>query len=256
VSRVAVIGAGFSGAVVARELAEHGAHVDIFEKRDHIAGNCYTRRDAPTGVMVHVYGAHIFHTDDLHVWNYVRRFGEFEPYTHRVKAVAQGRAYSLPINLHTINQFFDRTLSPENAKHFIKAKCVVQSGEPRTFEEQALAFIGSELYGAFMRGYTRKQWGREPAELPASILKRLPLRFDYNTPISIIRTRASRATATRTSWARSWITSASKPTCVRRSRAKWCRGINTILFFAALHSTLGTTSRSVRSPTEHSCLKP
>ncbi|BCM36874.1 TPA: UDP-galactopyranose mutase [Escherichia coli] len=178
--RIAIVGAGFSGAVIARELAEHGHSVDIFEKRDHVAGNCYSKRDPDTNVMVHVYGPHIFHTDDKEVWEYINKFGMFEPYVNRVKAITKGAVYSLPINLHTINQFFHKTLNPAEAKDFINSLCELFEFEPITFEQQALSFIGRDLYEAFFRTYTIKQWGLEPSELPASILKRLPVRFNYN----------------------------------------------------------------------------
>ncbi|EOY1445937.1 UDP-galactopyranose mutase [Escherichia albertii] len=178
--KIAIVGAGFSGAVIARELAEHGHSISIFEKRDHIAGNCYSKRDPDTNVMVHVYGPHIFHTDDKEVWEYINKFGIFEPYVNRVKAITKGEVYSLPINLHTINQFFHKALKPDEAKDFINSLCELSEFEPITFEQQALSFIGRELYEAFFRTYTIKQWGLEPSELPASILKRLPVRFDYN----------------------------------------------------------------------------
>lgn len=176
----AIAGAGFSGAVIARELAEAGHHVDVFEARDHIAGNCHTARDAGTDVMVHTYGPHIFHTDDAEVWAYVNRFGAFRPYRNRVKTTVGGAVYSLPVNLHTINQFFGLTLRPDEARAFIAEKADRTILEPANFEEQALSLIGRELYEAFFRGYTLKQWGVDPRELPASILKRLPVRFTYD----------------------------------------------------------------------------
>lgn len=177
---VLLVGAGLSGAVIGRELAEAGHRVTVADARDHVAGNCHTQRDAETGVMVHLYGPHIFHTDDEAVWAYVNRFARFLPYINRVKITARGQVFSLPVNLHTINQFFGSTLRPEEARAFIAAKCDASTGEPRTFEEQALRFVGREIYEAFFKGYTMKQWGRPPAELPASILKRLPLRFNYD----------------------------------------------------------------------------
>ncbi|MEY2803479.1 MAG: hypothetical protein RL657_815 [Pseudomonadota bacterium] len=177
---VAVVGAGFSGAAVARELAQAGWRVSVFESRDHVAGNCHTARDPATGVMVHVYGPHIFHTDRPHVWDYVKQFDEFMPFVNRVKAIYQGRVYSLPINLMTINGFFGRCFSPEQARAFLASLSVRGTGEPQTFEEQALRFVGRELYEAFFKGYTEKQWGRSPTQLPASILRRLPVRFNYD----------------------------------------------------------------------------
>ncbi|SHH75367.1 UDP-galactopyranose mutase [Ferrimonas marina] len=178
--KLACVGAGFSNAVIARHLAELGHEVVVFEERSHVAGNCHTERDSETGVMVHSYGPHIFHTDDEEVWDYVQRWGTFKPYVNRVKATTQGAVYSLPINLHTINQFFGTTLSPAEARRFLAAKADDSIGEPQSFEEQALRFVGRELYEAFFKGYTLKQWGRSPTELPASILKRLPVRFNYD----------------------------------------------------------------------------
>lgn len=174
------VGAGLSGAVIARELALAGHHVTVADQRDHIAGNCHTRRDMETGVMVHVYGPHIFHTDDPEVWAYVNRFGRFRPYTHRVKTTSGGRVYTMPMNLHTINQFFDMALSPDAAQRFIATKGKPLARPARNFEEQALSMLGPELYEAFFEGYTTKQWGCSPAALPSSVLQRLPLRFSYD----------------------------------------------------------------------------
>lgn len=178
---IAIVGAGLSGAVIARELAEKGLFVQVYDARPHIAGNCYSARDPETDIMVHTYGPHIFHTDDEEVWDYVNSHGHFLPYTNRVKAVTHGKVYSLPINLHTINQFFGKTFSPDEAREFIENEKADKSiQDPLTFEEQALKFVGGELYEAFFKQYTIKQWGVSPQQLPASILKRLPLRFDYN----------------------------------------------------------------------------
>lgn len=176
---IAVVGAGLSGAVIARELAQAGLGVEVFDQRSHIAGNCHTERDGETGVMLHVYGPHIFHTDDREVWDYVNGFETFRPYKNRVKTTSGGTVYSLPVNLHTINQFFGTTLRPDEARAFIAAQADTSVSAPRNFEEQALALVGRRLYEAFFAGYTRKQWGCEPACLPASILKRLPVRFTY-----------------------------------------------------------------------------
>jgi len=150
---ILIIGAGLSGAVIARALAKAGHRCHIMEARDHIAGNCHTERDPETGVLVHVYGPHIFHTDDAQVWDYVTGFMPFKPFVNRVKTITGGpkgsRVFSLPINLLTINQFFGRIMT-------------------------------RDLYEAFFKGYTIKQWGVHPSELPASILKRLPVRFNYD----------------------------------------------------------------------------
>ncbi|WP_022708422.1 UDP-galactopyranose mutase [Paracoccus zeaxanthinifaciens] len=178
--KILLVGAGLSGAVIGRELAEAGHECRIIDARDHIAGNCYSERDEDTGVMVHTYGPHIFHTDDEGVWDYVNRFASFMPYQNRVKSTTQGAVYSLPVNLLTINQFFGRTMRPEEARAFIESKADTSIDDPQTFEEQALRFVGPELYQAFFKGYTEKQWGCSPTELPASILKRLPVRFNYD----------------------------------------------------------------------------
>lgn len=177
---VLIVGAGFSGAVIGRLLAESGHKVTIIDSRPHVAGNCYSERDNETGVMVHTYGPHIFHTDNAEVWEYINQYTEMMPYVNRVKTTVNGQVFSLPINLHTINQFFHTTCSPEEARKLIDEKSDKTIEEPATFEEQALRFVGKELYEAFFKGYTIKQWGMSPSELPASILKRLPVRFNYD----------------------------------------------------------------------------
>jgi UDP-galactopyranose mutase len=178
--RIAVVGAGFSGAVIARELAQAGFNIVVYDVRDHVAGNCHTSRDPETGVMVHVYGPHIFHTSNERVWNYVNNFDEFVPFVNRVKSIYNGKVYSLPINLLTINNFFGKTMSPNEAEAFINSIGDSSIENPLSFEEQALRFVGKDLYEAFFKGYTEKQWGLHPSELPASILKRLPVRFNYD----------------------------------------------------------------------------
>ena len=175
-----MVGAGLSGAVIGRHLAELGHQVTIVDARPHVAGNCHCERDPATGVMVHIYGPHIFHTDDAEVWEYVNRYTTFMPYKNRVKTVSGGQVYSLPVNLHTINQFFHATMNPAEAKTFLESKADTTITDPQTFEDQALRFVGQELYEAFFKGYTQKQWGVDPTQLPASILKRLPVRFNYD----------------------------------------------------------------------------
>jgi len=179
-TNIAIVGAGLSGAVLARELAESGYHPRVFDNRSHVAGNCHTERDHESGVMVHKYGPHIFHTDNERVWQYLNRFTKFMPYTNRVKTTSQGQVFSLPINLHTINQFFGKTFSPSEAKDFLESQADLTIEDPQTFEEQALRFVGPDLYEAFFKGYTQKQWGCSPTKLPSSILKRLPVRFNYD----------------------------------------------------------------------------
>lgn len=175
-----IVGAGFTGAVIGRELAEAGHEVNIIDQRSHIAGNCFTKRDEETSVMEHVYGPHIFHTSDEEVWQYLNQHGEFIPYINRVKTTYQDQVYSLPINLHTINQFYKKSFNPTQAKEWISNIADQSIDEPQNFEEQALKFVGKDLYAAFFKGYTKKQWGCDPTKLPASILKRLPVRFNYD----------------------------------------------------------------------------
>jgi UDP-galactopyranose mutase len=178
--KIACVGAGFSGAVIAHELAKSGHRIVVFDSRSHVAGNCHTERDAESDVMVHIYGPHIFHTSNERVWNYVQQFDEFMPFINRVKSIYNNRVYSLPINLMTINSFFDKTFNPKEAAEFMDTIGDRSITEPQTFEEQALRFVGKDLYEAFFKGYTQKQWGMHPSELPASILKRLPVRFNYD----------------------------------------------------------------------------
>ena len=168
--------------MIGRELAEAGHDVRIFDTRPHVGGNCFTERH-DNGVMVHRYGPHIFHTDNERVWAYINRFGEMRRYDHKVKTTVEDTVYSLPVNLHTINQVFGETYSPDEAEAFVRgelAEPMADGTEPENFEEQALSMIGRRLYELFFAGYTRKQWGCEPTQLPAAILKRLPLRFNYN----------------------------------------------------------------------------
>ncbi|MDR0534285.1 MAG: UDP-galactopyranose mutase [Verrucomicrobiales bacterium] len=178
---ILIVGAGFSGAILARELAERAnCSTLVLDVRDHIAGNCHTYRDPISNVMIHKYGPHIFHTKNQRVWEYINRFTTFGPYTHRVKAITAQGVFSLPVNLLTINQFFNKILNPNEAYNLLQKLGDKSIHEPRNFEEQALKFVGPELYQTFFYGYTKKQWGCEPSELPASLLKRLPIRFNYD----------------------------------------------------------------------------
>ncbi len=175
------MGAGLTGSVIARELADHGLPVTVIDEREHIAGNCWCQRNPHTGILVHAYGPHIFHTSDEKIWEYVNRYAEFRPYLHRVKASIEGRICSLPINLLTINQFFDKSFTPLEAQKFLE-NVLAEPGitAPVSLEDQALRSVGRDLYEAFFKGYTIKQWGMHPRDLPASILKRLPVRFSFD----------------------------------------------------------------------------
>jgi len=179
--KLLMVGAGLSGAVIGRKLAEAGHCVTVQDARNHVAGNCHTERDGETGIMVHIYGPHIFHTDDKDVWKFVKKHAKIMPYKNRVKTTSRGKVYSLPVNLHTINQVFGRAMTPCEARVFIETEQADLSiSDPLTFEDQALRLVGPTLYEAFFKGYTQKQWGCDPRELPASILKRLPVRFTYD----------------------------------------------------------------------------
>ncbi len=176
-----IVGAGFSGCVLANRLIKQlDCTIDIIDERSHIGGNCHTSRDEETGIMVHHYGPHIFNTDKKEIWDFVNSFVEFRPYVHRVKARVNDKVFPLPINLMTINQYFGKVLDPKQAEIFLNTLADHAILHPTNFEDQALAFIGEELYRAFFYGYTKKQWGCEPRELPASILKRIPVRFNYD----------------------------------------------------------------------------
>lgn len=178
--RFGIAGAGFSGAVIARRLAEARHQVVVFETRDHVAGHCHTERDPQSGVMIHRYGPHIFHTADERVWAYINHFATMMPYRHRVHTTVGHRVYLLPVNLLTINQLFGTALGPDQARAFIAELADSSTGGPRNFEEQALKIMGRRLYETFFAGYTQKQWGLAPSEIPASVLSRIPLRFDYD----------------------------------------------------------------------------
>ncbi len=174
-----IIGSGLAGSVLARELADQlNCQIEIWEEKDHLAGNCYTSEDEETGIMVHHYGPHIFNTDKKEIWDYFNRFSLLMPYIHHVRAIHNGVTYSFPINLSTINRFFNQSLTSKSAKELIDALGDHTIVHPANFEEQAIRFLGKDLYHAFFYGYTKKQWGCEPGLLPASVLKRIPVRFN------------------------------------------------------------------------------
>lgn len=178
-----VVGSGLFGLTVAEQAATRfGLDVAVVERRDHIGGNAYSEAEPRTGIEVHRYGAHLFHTSHERVWEYVRRFTEFTDYTHRVHTVHRDEVYPMPINLGTINQFFRSALGPEAARRLIAEQAGELGGRtPQNLDEQGIALIGRPLYEAFIRGYTAKQWQTDPRDLPASVIRRLPVRYTYDT---------------------------------------------------------------------------
>ncbi|MCX7304429.1 MAG: UDP-galactopyranose mutase [Hyphomicrobiales bacterium] len=177
---ILIVGAGFYGSTLAERIATRlGRHVLLIDRREHIGGNAYTYADATTGIEVHKYGAHLFHTPNETVWNYLRRFTGFSDYRHRGFSVHRGQVYPLPINLATICQFFGRRFTPDEARVLIAGHSSEITGTPDNLEEKAISMIGRPLYEAFVRGYTAKQWQTDPRELPAEVIARLPVRFTF-----------------------------------------------------------------------------
>ena len=177
-----IVGSGLYGCVIAERIATIlKKKVIIIEKRNHIGGNCYSEIDKQTGIEFHKYGTHIFHTSKKNVWNYLKNFTSLNNYKHQVLSNYKSKIYQMPINLETINKFFNKKLDPSRAELFLKnkAKKFIKKN-PNNFEEKALMQIGKDLYKAFIKGYTEKQWGKSPKKLPSSIFNRLPIRFDYN----------------------------------------------------------------------------
>jgi UDP-galactopyranose mutase len=179
---LAVVGSGFFGLTVAeRCVNDLGLRVLILERRDHIGGNAYSEAEPQTGIEIHRYGAHLFHTSNARVWEYVNRFTTFTGYQHRVFSVYKGRVYPLPINLATICEYFGSVMSPDEAKALVAGQSAeVPPGQAANLEEQAISLIGRPLYEAFIRGYTYKQWQTDPTDLPAEIITRLPVRYTFN----------------------------------------------------------------------------
>lgn len=176
-----IIGCGLFGSVIAERIATHlKLKVIILEQRNHIGGNCFSFIDKQTGINCHKYGSHIFHTSDCNVINYVKPFMTLNHYRHQVFTRHADEIYQMPINLSTINKFFNKNLTPCEGQEFLK-KMIEDSKihNPKNFEEQAISLIGKDLYHAFIRGYTAKQWQRDPKELPSYIIKRLPFRTNY-----------------------------------------------------------------------------
>ncbi|MDO4889191.1 MAG: UDP-galactopyranose mutase [Candidatus Saccharibacteria bacterium] len=172
-----VVGAGLFGATVAEHLARKNK-VLVIEKRDHIAGNIYSHFDEETGIEVHDYGSHIFHTEFPAVYDYLTKFTEFNNYIHTVDTRHNGKLYPMPINLNTINFLYGTNFGPEEAEKFIKSEAE-KTGikDPKNFEEKGLSLVGEKLYTAFLKNYTRKQWNTDPKNLDAAILSRIPVRY-------------------------------------------------------------------------------
>lgn len=181
--KLLIVGSGLFGSVIAERAASQlDIPVTVIDRRNHPGGNCWSEIDPETGVEYHKYGSHIFHTSNEEVWNYIRKFTEFNEYRHTVLTTYRNEVYTLPINLGTINQYYRKAMTPEEAKAFIQEE-VSREGivNPRNLEEKAISLIGRPLYEAFFRGYTKKQWEKDPKELSPDIITRLPVRYYYNS---------------------------------------------------------------------------
>ncbi len=176
-----IVGSGLFGLTIAERAAESGLKVTVIDKRNHFGGNAYSYTDPSSKIIIHKYGSHIFHTSSKLVWDYVNRFTAFNGYIHKVYTNYNDQIYPMPINLGTINQFFKASLSPTQARELINGRRIdIRSDEIQSLEEKAVSLIGRELYEAFIKGYTKKQWQMDPSKLPSEIITRLPIRFNYN----------------------------------------------------------------------------
>ena len=179
---IVIVGSGLFGLTVAERCAnELGLKVLVIDKRDHIGGNAYSEPDPRTGIEIHKYGAHLFHTSNERVWEYVNRFTSFTPYVHHVYTTHDGVVYPMPINLGTINQFFSAAYSPDEARALVAEQAGELAGkDPENLNDKGISLIGRPLYEAFIKDYTGKQWQTDPKDLPASIISRLPVRYTYD----------------------------------------------------------------------------
>ncbi|SDH43513.1 UDP-galactopyranose mutase [Lentzea fradiae] len=177
-----VVGSGFYGLTVAERAASTlDKRVLVIERRDHIGGNAYSEMEPETGIEVHRYGAHLFHTSNKRVWDYVNQFTEFTGYQHRVFAMHDGQAYQFPMGLGLLSQFLGRYMSPEDAKAWVAEQASeIDSKDAKNLEEKAISLVGRPLYEAFIRDYTAKQWQTDPKELPAAVIARLPVRYTFD----------------------------------------------------------------------------
>lgn len=178
-----IVGAGLFGSVVAERIAsQKKENVLLIDKRDHIGGNCFSEIEKETGIEVHKYGSHIFHTDKMEVWEYIRNFMTLNQYRHHVFTTYKNKVYQMPINLFTVNHFYNKNIKPSELNDFIKAESEKENiKEPKNLEEKAVSLIGRPLYEAFIEGYTKKQWETDPKSLPPDIITRLPFRNNYNS---------------------------------------------------------------------------
>ena len=170
-----VVGTGLFGLTIAREVAEAGYKVVMIDRRAHLGGNAWSEPEAQTGIEVHKYGAHLFHTSNQRVWDYVNRFTKFTPYIHKVYTTVHGEVFPMPVNLGTINQFFHAAYTPDQARELIARQAEEIQGEDanENFRTKGISLVGKPLFEAFFEGYTAKQWQTDPTELPASIVSRL-----------------------------------------------------------------------------------
>ncbi|GAA3364143.1 UDP-galactopyranose mutase [Saccharopolyspora gregorii] len=177
-----VVGSGFFGLTIAERAATQlDKRVLVLDRRDHIGGNAYSEPEPETGIEVHRYGAHLFHTSNKRVWEYVNRFTDFTDYQHRVFTRHEGQIYSFPMNLGLLCQFFGRAFSPDEAKALVAEQAAeIETADAQNLEEKAISLIGRPLYDAFVRGYTAKQWQTDPKQLPAANITRLPVRYNFN----------------------------------------------------------------------------
>ena len=173
-----IVGAGLFGAVFAHEAALKGKKVKVIEKRNHIAGNIYTREEE--GIQVHQYGAHIFHTSDKEIWDYVNQFAEFNRYTNSPVANYKGEIYNLPFNMNTFNKLWGVVRPAEAQAKIDEQRAVLNGKTPENLEEQAISLVGTDIYEKLIKDYTEKQWGKPTTELPAFIIRRLPVRLTYD----------------------------------------------------------------------------
>ena len=177
-----VVGSGFFGLTIAERVATQlGKRVLVVERRPHIGGNAYSEPEPQTGIEIHKYGAHLFHTSNKRVWDYVRQFTDFTGYQHRVFAMHNGQAYQFPMGLGLVAQFFGKYFTPDEARQLIAEQAAeIKTDDAANLEEKAISLIGRPLYEAFVKGYTAKQWQTDPTELPAANITRLPVRYTFD----------------------------------------------------------------------------